>query len=602
MHAFDFNDLQRRGFFGTIDLAFSNLIRRLDPGCDDWVVLAAALVSRATGQGHVCLDLEAMAEELGSEETPLAGKTLDAAAWRDRLDVSGMVGRPLDFRPLILEDSRLYLHRYWRYEHDLAKAILQRCGDHAGATHVSEKRILRYFDGSDPDQLKAAMVAAGRRFCVISGGPGTGKTHTLAKLIVMRHSMQTDVAPRILLAAPTGKAAARLQESLEGAMRALRENGLELGELPEPCTLHRLLGYQPARSRFIHSAENPLAADMVVVDEASMVDLALMNRLFHAVPGDATLILTGDKDQLASVEAGAVLGDICYGAGDSDMRAPSGKKQDAGQSENGGLASHIVVLKRNYRFGEAGGIGALSRAINAGDAAAVLDLLENDDSGAIGLRTVQAYDTMTAFLDGQVLEAYVPALSIADPLLCLEKINSFRVLTALRKGPYGAEGVNRRIEKGLFAKGLILPPASAASPWWYAGKPVMITRNDYFHGLFNGDIGVAVEDEPNKDGRIRIAFPDNRGGIKRLTPHQLPAHETVYAMTVHKSQGSEFETVVLVLPDQDVPLLTRELLYTAVTRARKRVVVCGQPEILARAVRRRVQRYSGLRKALWDRP
>ncbi|MBR9981849.1 MAG: exodeoxyribonuclease V subunit alpha [Desulfatitalea sp.] len=595
----------------AIDWVFARTVQRLGRCTDPWVGLAAALVSRAAGEGHVCLDLAAAhgPAVAGVARMPDGPVPETPEQWRGRLCACAAIGIPGDFRPLILDGERLYLHRYWHNEDSLTRSILARCGPPAEAVPEAElaTALATIFADSDAGQQRAARVAASRWFSVISGGPGTGKTYTVARIIRLLQALHPQRPLTIHLAAPTGKAAARLQASVQ-AVFATGSESVDGGaaKIHPAQTLHRLLGFMPAGAKFRYHADNPLPSDVVIVDEASMIDLALMVRLMAALSAQTRLVLVGDKDQLASVEAGAVLGDICYGVSrgvdgnggsggpDSGRRAAAVVTDDAAYS----LRAQIAVLERSYRFDARGGIGALSRAINAGQPEAALALLGDRDQETIGLTPLDGWAALAAGLEERVLAAFGPLFEGGGPGAALETLNRFRILCAVRKGPFGVEAMNGYVEQVLRAHGRIPPAAAAPSPW-YSGRPVMITRNDYYQGLFNGDVGVALDSASGAEHSVRVAFPDGQDHFKQLARHQLPGHETVYAMTVHKSQGSEFDHVVLVLPDQDLPLLTRELIYTAATRARQTLHIWAPPKLLALAVTRKIQRSSGLRDALW---
>lgn len=599
----------------AIDRVFAKTVQRLGGCADPWVGLAAALVSRAAGQGHVCLDLNlAHAAALAAFPRWEGAAAPDSPhRWRERLQACAAVGRAGAFRPLILEGARLYLQRYWVYEHTLARAIRERC--RAPAMAVSAETLsaatARIFSDDDGGQRRAAQVAATRRFSVISGGPGTGKTYTVARIIQLLHHLQPDRSLTIHLAAPTGKAAARLQGSVQDLLAAAGGLGTDdTLRLHEARTLHRLLGFMPARGQYRHHAGNPLPSDAVIVDEASMIDLALMVRLMAALAPHTRLVLVGDKDQLASVEAGAVLGDICYGIdaqeNSSRSTAAGHDATDHGREDahadgdmSAPLAEHIVVLDRTYRFAAGGGIAALSRAINAGRADVVRALLTDGHHDGIRLTPLADWKSLAAVLEATVLDGFAPLFEARTPGMALAGLNRFKILCAVRQGRYGVEALNAYVIGVLRTHGRIPPAANGRSPW-YPGRPVMVTRNDYYQGLFNGDAGLAMHDPEGGPDALRVVFAEGREAFRALAPHQLPDHETVYAMTVHKSQGSEFDHVVLVLPDQDSPLLTRELIYTAVTRARKSLHILAPPPLLDRAVGRRIQRSSGLRDALWE--
>jgi len=520
------------------------------------------------------------------------------------------VGNPGEYRPLILDEAgRLYLHRYWRYERDLAEAILMRAAAPAPRLDRGLLRdgLARLFpppaDGGTDWQKVAAVAALSRRFTVVSGGPGTGKTSTVVKIIALMLEQAGETPFRIALAAPTGKAAARLRESVRKARESLHCPEAIKQRIPDGVsTIHRLLGPMKGSSRFRHDADNPLPFDAVVVDEASMVALPLMARLAAALLPAAALILLGDRDQLASVEAGAVLGNICD-TGKSHGCSPefsdlltevAGKGYDAlsGDTEASPLADALVVLRRNYRFGDDSPIARLSACVNQGDGEAALREM---DGATLGWHPLPRPDGLAGALATAVLEGYGEFLREDRPEELLRRFDGFRILCALRRGPYGSEAANALAERVLAAQGLIDPATR-----WYRGRPVMVTVNDYDLRLFNGDIGIVLPD-PEADGAPRVFFPAEEGGIRKIPPARLPAHETVYAMTVHKSQGSEFRRVLLILPDRETEILTRELVYTAVTRASARVEILGDAEVFKEAVSKRIRRNSGLRERLWGR-
>lgn len=582
--------LAQANLLSDLDRHFSALMGRLSDAPNPTVNLAAALAVQTRRMGHVCLDLPAIAgrpPEAASKAPPLP----DLDAWRAALVGSGVVGRPGDFMPLILDKAdRLYLHRYWAYQDRLARGLLSR-GQRKEEAGQGEKELSdlldRYFPpmaGADgPDlQRRAAAVALTRRLCVISGGPGTGKTTTVAKILALSIEAADD-PPAAALAAPTGKAAARMtaalvRETADPQYDPIRE------WLPDGgATIHRLLGSIPDSPYFRHNSDNPLPADLVVIDEASMVDMALMAKLMDALKPEARLILLGDRDQLASVEAGAVLGDIC------DTGGTSARTEDAD-----GIGGCIVQLERSYRFGPDSGIGAVSRAVNTGDADAAIALLRDGARSDATWMDPFLPDAPPPPFREAVVNGYRDYLEAGlDPEAVLQRFDRFRVLCGLRRGPFGAMSITEAVESILARAGHIRPAGT-----WYHGRPVMITRNDYALRLFNGDVGVALRD-PGAAGEIRVFFPGSDGGVRRLHPLRLPDHETVFAMTVHKSQGSEFDRVALLLPDRDAPVLTRELIYTGLTRAREAVAVWGDPAVFRRAVERRIRRSSGLRDALW---
>lgn len=593
-----------------MDRHFADFICRRAGDAPPLLRLAASLASAAVGEGSICLDLAAMAgAELRADGEEWKVPPLEEL--RDALAGLRVVGRPGEFRPLVLDHGdRLYLYRYWRYERDLAEVVLHKAS--RGVDSLDQARLAdglrRLFPASGSGgtdwQKVAALAAVRKRFAVISGGPGTGKTSTVVRILALLLEQAGESHLRIALSAPTGKAAARLRESI----RLMKER-LECGEavrsgIPEEVTtIHRLLGSLGDSTRFRHSRENPLPHDAVIVDEASMVSLPLMAKLVEALRPDARLILLGDRDQLASVEAGAVLGDICGGGLDEPFSAEFSQFATAvageiipvtrGSGRCAPLADSLVVLKRNYRFGDTGAIGALSRAVNAGDSDRVAVLLEDGASDEVSWRPLPTAGELKRSLSAAVLDGYGRYLAARDPVEALAAFDGFRILCAVRRGVHGVAGLNRLVEEILARQGLIDPRQR-----WYPGRPVMVTANDYGLKLFNGDVGLALPD-PDGGGELRVFFPAPEGGVRGVSPLRLPEHETVYAMTVHKSQGSEFDKVLLMLPESDSPVLTRELIYTGITRARSRVELWGSGDLLRAAVSRRIRRTSGLRDALW---
>ncbi|HTO19908.1 MAG TPA: exodeoxyribonuclease V subunit alpha [Pseudomonas sp.] len=641
----------RRGWLRPLDRAFVGFLREREPQASPLLLLAAALASHQLGQGHVCLDLAVTldepdfalslppeGEQAGETRLPsqlLAG--LDLAQWQAALAASALVeqwqgGDPAQqARPLLLCDGRLYLRRYWNYEQRVAHSLRQRLAEPLAVPDDLPARLDALFPAADAarvDWQKLACALAVRgRFTLITGGPGTGKTTTVVRLLALLQApaVAAGQALRIRLAAPTGKAAARLTESIGQQVRTLAVDAVVRAAIPqEVLTLHRLLGSRPDTRQFRHHAGNPLGLDVLVVDEASMIDLEMMARLLDALPAHARLILLGDKDQLASVEAGAVLGDLCRDAeaGHYDPSTGAWLEQLAGRpldepgllpGEAGRrpLAQQTVMLRHSRRFGADSGIGQLARLVNRQEAAAARRLLAQ---GVADVHALRGGPAALARLISQGHEGapgyahYLRELQAGRPL-DMEPLNGpawqdwansvlgafdrFRLLCALRKGDWGVQGLNLRVQEELQRQGLIDPAHE-----WYEGRPVLVTRNDYGLGLMNGDIGIALR-LPGQDGAplLRVAFPrnDGSGGVRFVLPSRLTAVETVFAMTVHKSQGSEFAHTALVLPDALNPVLTKELLYTAITRARERfTLVEPRAGVFEAAVQRRVRRVSGL--------
>jgi exodeoxyribonuclease V alpha subunit len=601
--------------FNPIDRHFASFLGRL-AGNEPEVQLAAALVSYYRSQGHICLDLEAFDGDGKGQSVPeeLRGFSFPKASdWVNLLEASPVVGRPETFAPLILDDqARLYLHRYWRYETDLASAIKRLAQEHTLPVDwklLGEglSRLFPAATAAEVDwQMVAAFAAIRKRLCIISGGPGTGKTRTVVLLLALLLEQADNAKLRIALAAPTGKAAARLQEAVKNAKAALPCAQDIKDRLPEEAsTIHRLLRSVPDSAYFRHDADNPLPVDVVVIDEASMVDLALMAKLVAAIPSSARLILLGDKDQLASVEAGAVLADICNAGGqrpfssefNGQFAESTGKKLPPGAVSTGAseLGDCIVELRKNYRFGEQSGIYRLSQAVNDGDAERAIEALRNagdSPDSQVSWRLSPEPSTLKAALKPHVLGNFSSYLKCANPATALRYFGQFRILCAVRSGPLGVEKINRLVEELLADAGLI-----EARGNYYAGRPLLITRNDYNLRLFNGDIGVLLQDP--KRGELRAYFSGPEESLRDFLPLRLPEHETAYAMTVHKSQGSEFERVLMILPGEDSAILTRELVYTGLTRASKHVELWIAEKPFRTMLQRKISRRSGLRDALW---
>ena len=599
--------LRQAGLLEDLDLHFARLIARVG-GDDGPVALAAALVSHWTGQGHICLDLSRVAGTLvGEAGVDGAIESPPLEAWVERLRRSPAVGRPGDFAPLVLDEAgRLYLYRYWDYEREVAEGITLRLRDDPADVDLARLRagLDRLFPVSEkPDWQRIATAAAVlRRFTVISGGPGTGKTTTVVRLLALLVEQAAGRPFRIGLAAPTGKAATRMQEVIRAAKRDLPVEESVRDAIPdEASTVHRLLGWRPGTAGFRHDRENPLALDVLVVDEASMVDLALMAKLLRALRPSARLVLVGDRDQLASVEAGAVLGDLCGEAPGCSAafrrRLIEATGEDpGGEGEGPPIRDAVVQLLRSYRFSGESGIGQVARLVNQGEGRQAFDLLADGTLPGVAWRTVETPRALRQALAETTPDAFRDAGAAEGPDAALAALDRFRLLCARRSGPFGREAVNRLVEEQLGAAGVLIPRGL-----WYRGRPILITSNDYHLRLFNGDLGVVLPD-PEADQVLRVFFRAAEGGLRRLPPARLPDHETAYAATVHKSQGSEAERILLILPNEMSPVLTRELIYTGLTRARSRAEIWGTRSVFEAAVSRRLTRSSGLRDALWRRP
>ena len=578
------------------------------------VVLAAAITSRATRQGHVCLDL-ARASSFATDEAGTTHAVMpEAKAWSELLRSSTLVGAPDDVTtPLVLTGERLYLRRYFSYEKRLAECLKRRI-DHVESgvdgplLKAGLDRLFPRVSKARDIQRLAAMVAVARRFCIISGGPGTGKTTTVVKILALLQEQSLRANQKklhIMLVAPTGKAAARLSESILDARAGLACDAQIKELIPdEATTIHRRLSpIAGSPTRFRHHEDNPLPCDVLLVDEASMVDLPLMTRLVEALPAHARLILLGDRNQLASVETGAILGDLCGTATEPSFSAAFARqlhelvgeevptRSDAAATP--GVSDCVVQLQKSWRYGEGSGIEALARAINAGDDEVAAAILSSKQYADVSLKGGAKDKSLGVELRVDAMRGYRPFLAATTPRAASDALGGYRVLCAHRTGPFGVEVLNPLLETALEEEGLL-----RVNGRWYSHRPVLVVENDYSVLLYNGDVGVVFPDE--EDPRVsRVHFVTADKKERRLAPSRLPRHETVFAMTVHKAQGSEFDEVAVVLPDSATKVLTRELVYTAVTRPRKRVAIFGSIDVFREAVRRPIERASGLKERLW---
>ncbi|WP_206861888.1 exodeoxyribonuclease V subunit alpha [Lysobacter changpingensis] len=597
--------LLRQGALRPVDHALAQSLRRLgreDGDADDRVLVAAALASSAIAQGHAGLDLSRPHLVCDANvEWPYAGQ------WRDALRSSRWVATPSREEasrqaPLVLEDDLVYLRRYREYERRLAQHLRRIAAASPPMGDVSA--VVPLFKALFPDaeesdrQARAAALALLRSLLLVTGGPGTGKTTTIARvllLLIAQAALAGRPVPRIALAAPTGRAAERMAESLRAAIARMR--GIEGAEeswcdaLPSSAsTLHRLLGTIPDSPRFRHDADHPLPFDAIVVDEASMVDLPLMCKLVEAVPDGARLVLLGDRDQLPSVEAGDVLAAITDAAGEGDalpadlaralapLLGPFPHADDAGA-----LAGHRVQLRRGYRQAQSLDLAPLADALRVGDADRAVTLLRE---GLAGVHFHEdAVDPLAGASRETLLSPWRALMALHDPAEALRQAQTLRLLTALREGAQGAAALNQRIEDAL---------AGVQRDPYFHGRLLLVTENSYRHGLFNGDIGVVQHDAAG----VPVAWFVGSDGVRGFHPASLPAHGGAFAMTVHKAQGSEFDTVWLLLPRQDARTLSRELLYTGVTRARRELHVCAGEAVLRAALARHAARVSGLARRL----
>lgn len=605
------------GELAFLDVHLAKTLAEIGAETNEQVHLAIALLSRAVRNGHVCLDLNDPVQSLRVDEAErLSIRIPPRGPWMEALEASALVGCGSGNSPLVLDNAgRLYVRRYWQYEQEVAQDLKSRAVtlENDELPEVVRELVGRLFPPAEPGstnwQELAALVALRRQFCVVSGGPGTGKTYSVARMLALLAALaraREQRAPRVELLAPTGKAAARLAEALrENRDRLPVSDELRAAIPTEAKTIHRCLGATGhSEVQFRHHRENPLVADVVVVDESSMIDLALMAHLLAALPRRTRLILLGDENQLASVEAGSVLGDICdrgvrrsfsraqwqwlEAAAGERLPVPSDAPQDAG------LADSIVRLERNYRYTAHSGIGLLAKAILSGNADDVRAALAADVSTAALLPPNPPWQLGSRLVD-ECCRGFRPYLETADAQQRLQRFGHYRVLCANRFGPYGVLLLNQHIERALARHGILRDTVEE----WYDGRPVLVTENDYGVRLFNGDLGIVMA---AGGAAPLVAFPETTGtGIRKVGVGRLPGHETAFAMTIHKSQGSEFDVVEVVLPPSTSPLLTRELVYTAVTRAKQCVRIHAEEQWFLEAVAKPTQRSSGLRDALWGR-
>jgi exodeoxyribonuclease V alpha subunit len=593
----------------------------LSPQTDPVIGLSAALLSRNNRQGDVCIHLGVFAGlALGPEvELEHTLKCPDLSEWQERLRKSDLVGKPGEYCPLIWDDAdRLYFYRYWEYEKTLIDLIHAKTRNDTGEVDLG--KLKRHLDTFFPDtgkpgidwQKLAAGVAVLKRFCVISGGPGTGKTYAIARILATLIEHHDLGGLRIYLTAPTGKAAARLAESLRQAKKALTCDPKTLEAIPDVgATIHRLLKYQKDSPYFFYNRENLLPADVVVVDEASMVDLPLMSKLLQALPKDSKLILIGDRHQLASVQAGSVLGDICGDKTDNGFSKvfartlapavnchPEQLTRPCQDKTDTGIQDSMVYFTRSYRFQKKSGISVLSRAVNKGAVDDVLDILRQGRYPELIWYPLSSHVDHQNLLSKTIHEHYHRLYHADDPQEALEELDRFRILCAVNHGELGVDTINAG------AAGLVEKKenrvADRFKSEWYHGRPILITANEHSLGLFNGDVGITMVLETPDDMTCHVYFQGGSAGkLQRFSPSRLSRYQDVYAMTIHKSQGSEFDEVLLVLPEKDTPLITRELLYTGITRAKRNLSILASESVIRNAVSRRIKRASGLRDALW---
>ena len=567
--------------YEALDYQLAKLLQTQNGQCNSTLEQCILEISKHTREGQIFIPCDS------AEQHELLSK-----------NANKVVGEAGEYKPLIIDKNYLYLNRYFSYQQQLAEDIsarLKSIEQDSSSERWVKERLDLYFDTKNQDetnwQKEATERALKHSFLVLSGGPGTGKTTTISRILatlIEQHLLHKNTDRlRILLAAPTGKASIRMLDSLRKAQQTMKLSDAIVEQMPiQASTLHKLLRYQPNKVQFKHNRNNPLNADVVLVDEASMIDIALMSKLIEAVPAQAKLILIGDKDQLSSVETGSVFADICAGLEASGSR-------------------NIVTLQKNWRFSKDSGIGQLAIATNQGDSQQLLKILYDKEQPNCQLLSPtileknQIPSTLLTPWKNYFKVLNDPQSSINE---IFEAFNQYRILCALRRGLNGSTIMSKRIETEITKQGFlqthVQQPFSQKNQnkLWYHGRPIMVTQNSYSKGLFNGDTGIALI----RDKQVNVYFPDgnksggeeggivNKGTYKSFSPVRLPAHETTWAMTIHKSQGSEFNQVALILPHEVMPLLTKQLIYTGITRAREQLSLVASDSVLSAGVKTEV--------------
>ena len=551
--------------FNTLDLSVGRLLRARSKDDSEIVELAGSLTSHALRQGHVCLDLAELQNSIPTEL--YKSNTLEDISSKLRNHTT-VGSESQTTRPLILSKAnKLYFHRYWHYEQKLIKAIQ----DRIQSTSEKNSKEIDITDSLGSDQKRAVNLATQSLLTLISGGPGTGKTTTVLYILASLQERNKEEPLKIALAAPTGKAAQRIQESLDSGLEKLPLSKASKKQISTSAsTIHRLLGFKRNSSQFHHNENNPLPFDVVVVDEASMLDLLLFTKLLGALKPETRLILLGDSHQLSSVEAGSIFGDLIVAS-----------------HSNKTLGKHTVELKENFRFGNDSILYQACEYIKDGESEQTLALLENGSEN-LESKALPSNNRLISELEQSFADHFVSLTQLTDPQEALHSLSNTCLLTPLRKGTYGVEGLNKVMETIVRNRVQTMDKQRH-----FNGQPILVTANSYTQGLFNGDLGIIMkaEDEPDS---LFAYFPDENEGTERYPLSALPAFESAYAFTVHKSQGSEYENVILILPAIDSPILSQELIYTAISRSRNRAEIWGETASLESAINNPTRRTSGI--------
>jgi len=583
-----------------LDYCHYTLARFIDDNIQhatEFCLWLSVLVNVEINRGNVCLDVSSIpqkSQELGWINCPKISEILP------RINSSPVVGEGDELSPLIFENNKLYLNRYYHNEKNISESLLSMTK--TSNVDIDINTINNLFAGSEvPDYQKlAAIISCKHQLSIISGGPGTGKTWTVSKILTLLILQQKNNKLKIKLAAPTGKAAARLSESIEKLRSEMNLDDTIKKQIPgEAVTLHRLLGIHRYTHRPGYHQLNPLSCDVLVLDEASMIDQQMMAVICAALPAQCKLILLGDKDQLSSVEAGSVFADLCGGLSETEFNKDQQRwiKQQVDYDlplhrSSYSLSDHVVVLQKSHRFDEYSGIGLLAKSINQGDVEQSINQLKATDLFSTINWSQPVENELPAKLKKQAHETYLPMLQAESISEAFKLFHQFQILSAVWSGPTGVDTINSLIESYISAK-----QGSESHAEFYKGKPVMMTSNVYLYDIHNGDIGIVWPDE---NEQLKIWFEQNNGKYRKLSLSQCPEHKTAYAMTVHKSQGSEFKHILLILPYTETAVSTRELFYTGITRAAESVEIWGSESIIKTTINQKTLRVSGLMERLKD--